>query len=69
MKKYIAFEVNIPDDFAENEDTFINDLVQTLKTDNLHAHSNYPNKPGVFYFPINITFTGKWEFTDNPIGM
>ena len=70
MKKYIGFEIEIPDRImkTETEDSYIQDLVQKLKSCDhrfLYHFADLGKEYGTK--AVKDTFTGEWNFID-PIG-
>lgn len=70
MKKYIAVEIVIPDEWKEKEDEFIDSLITDMRqTGTLYAVKSIISPTHKLLLPGRAVFTGNWEFTDNPLGM
>lgn len=62
FKKYIAFEVNIPDEYIDKEDAFMEQLLDKLGRSQEVASFDLPG--GYKLFTLSRIFTGKFEFVD-----
>jgi len=68
MKKFIAMEIEIPNQImkAETEDQYIRQLVTRLKSVHQHFVFELPEPhPNFDSRAVSDTFTGKWEFIDS----